>query len=110
MAMGPPTPETKDEKPKAMPAGPFGALPEDIGSAILIQSGADECYVVGYGVKLNFALKEGIAFNHLGLLSIDEGHFKNDKFIATKRWNGDEQKVALPDNQLTVLKIKLYRL
>lgn len=109
MSLGPPTTETKDDKAKSMPAGPFGPLPEDISSAIVIQNTADEFYAVGYGVKLHFELKEGVKFEHLGYLSIDEGYFENDKFVATKRWNGDEQKASLPGNQLTVLKIRLYR-
>lgn len=109
MSFGPPSTETKEDKAKAMPAGPFGPLPEDISSAIVIQNAADEFYVVGYGVKLHFELKEGVKFEHLGYLSIDEGYFENDKFIATKRWNGDEQKASLPANQITTLKIRLYR-
>lgn len=101
-----------NDKPadKAPPAAsPFGGLPKEMGAAIIIQNTADEFYILGYGVKVHFALKDGVPFNHLGFLSIDEGHFKSDKFIATKRWNGDEQKVSLPDNQLTVLKVRLYR-
>ena len=109
-SFGPPTTEPKEaDKAKAMPAGPFGALPEDISSAIIIQDGPDEFIVVGYGVKLGIALKEGVQFSHLGFLSIDEGYYQNDKFIATKRWNGDEQKVSLPADKLTTLRIKLYR-
>jgi hypothetical protein len=109
MSFGPPTSETKEDKAKAMPTGPFGALPEDIGSAILIQNAADEFYVVGYGVKLHFELKEGIKFEHLGFLSIEEGEFENDKFVAIKRWNGDEQKASLPGDKITTLKIRLYK-
>ncbi len=41
-----------------MPASPFGPLPEEIASAIVIQNASDEFYVVGYGVKLDFALNE----------------------------------------------------
>ena len=44
------------------------------------------------------------------ITSIDEGYFKQDQFIATKRWNGDEQKVSLPGQQLSVLKVRLYRI
>lgn len=109
MSFGPPSTETKEDKAKAMPAGPFGPLPEEIGSAIVIQNASDEFYIVGYGVKLDFALKDGIKFNHLGFLSIDEGYFENDKFVATKRWNGDEQKVSLAGDKITTLKIRLYR-
>jgi beta-galactosidase GanA len=110
MSFGPPSPEAKDEKTKAIPAGPFGPLPEDLSSAIVIQNTTDEFYVVGYGVKVHFELKEGIKFEHLGYASIEEGYFENDKFISTKRWNGDEQKASLPSEKITILKIKLYRL
>ena len=102
-------PQPAPATPAAAPPVPFGGPPKPLGSAMIIQHSADEFYVVGYGVKLNFALKEGIAFNHLGFLSIDEGRFENEQFVAGKRWNGDEQKVSLPENQLTVLKVRLYR-
>lgn len=103
----PQVPSTNEASPAA-PA-PFGSVPKGIGAAIVIQNGADEFYIVGYGVKLNFALKEGIKFEHLGFVSIEEGAFENEKFIPHKRWNGDEQKASLPESKLTVLKIKLYR-
>lgn len=106
MSFGPPT-ETKEEKPKPVPTSPFGPLPEEFGSAIIIQNTDNEIFIVGYGVKIDFALDEGIVFNHLGFLSIDEGYFKNDKFVATKRWNGDEQKVSLPGDKITTLKVRL---
>jgi hypothetical protein len=107
--VGKPQPASVTEAPPAAPA-PFGSVPKGIGSALLIQQSTDEFFVVGYGVKLNFALKEGVKFEHLGFLSIDEGDFENEKFIPRKRWNGDEQKASLPDSQLTVLKIRLYRM
>lgn len=107
--VGKPQPASGTEAPAAAPA-PFGSVPKGIGSAILIQQSADEFFVVGYGVKLNFALKESVKFKHLGFLSIDEGDFENEKFIPRKRWNGDEQKAILPDSQLTVLRIRLYRI
>jgi hypothetical protein len=53
-----PSTDTKEDKAKAMPASPFGPLPEEVGSAIVIQNASDEFYVVGYGVKLDFALNE----------------------------------------------------
>lgn len=109
MSLGPPSNESKEDKAKSMPSGPFSPLPEDISSAIIIQNATDEFYVVGYGVKLHFELKEGVKFEHLGYLSIDEGYFENDKFITNKRWNGDEQKASLTANQITTLKIRLYR-
>lgn len=98
-------PESKEQGP---PPNPFAGLPKDYGSAIIIQNGKDEFYVVGYGLRVDFALKAGIKFEHLGFLSIDEGHFENSEFIPTKRWNGDELKVELPAKKLTILKVRLY--
>ena len=63
---------------------------------------------MGYGINLLFESIEGIDFEHLGFRSIDEGHFQNEKFIAHKRWTGDEQKLLLPDHKLTTLKVKFY--
>jgi hypothetical protein len=100
-------PGVADEK-QAAPA-PFGTVPKGLASSIIIQSDTDEFYFIGYGVRLNFELKEAIKLEHLGFLSIDEGDFVNEKFILKKRWNGDEQKVKLPEDHITVLKVKFYR-
>jgi hypothetical protein len=91
------------------PPNPFAGLPKDYGSAIIIRNSVDEFYIVGYGLRVDFALKSGIPFKHLGYRSIDKGYFKSNEFVATKRWNGDELKVVLPENELTVLKVRLYR-
>ena len=85
-------------------SGPPTAAPNSkpkIGSAIIIQQGADEFFVIGYGAQLHFEIKKGIDFQHLGFISIDEGSFLNNEFIPKKRWNGDEQKAQLPEDRLT---------
>lgn len=102
--LGPPPAETNEEA-KPMP---FGALPEGLASAMLIQNDENEFYIIGYGVKLDFALKPSVSFSHLNYLSIDEGTFINEQFVPQKRWNGDEQKLVLPENKLSVLRLRLY--
>lgn len=102
------SPPTSTTAPASTPPVPFGSTLKGIGSVLLIQNAADELVIVGYGVKFNCALKQGIPFTHLGFRSIDEGYFTNNQFVATKRWNGDEQKASLPDDKLTVLKIRFY--
>ncbi len=102
---GMPKPETQQDPP----SNPFAGLPKDYGAAIVVQNSADEFYILGYGLRVDFALKNGIAFKHLGYRSIEKGHFKNNEFVSTKRWNGDELKVVLPEGELTVLKVRLYR-
>lgn len=97
-------------EPEAMPAGPFGPMPKKLGAAMVIQTGTDEFIIAGYGVKFGFEVMPEVAYSHLGLLSIDEGNFKGGRFNPTKRWNGDEQKVSLPPNQFTMLRVKLYRI
>jgi hypothetical protein len=109
-AEAPPPANQAQNPPSAPSSSPFGSLPKGIGSALIIQNGPDEFLIVGYGLKLEFALKEGIVFDHLGYLSIDEGYMENNKFVATKRWNGDEQKCTLFEDKLSVLKVKMYRL
>jgi hypothetical protein len=104
--MGPPVAEQNDDR-KAAPT-PFGVVPEGLASAIVIEVEKGVFYIVGYGVKFSFDLKENVAFKHLNYLSIDEGTFENNEFQLTKRWNGDEQKVSLPSDKLTVLKVSLY--
>ncbi len=97
------------EEQKSPPPNPFAGLPKDYGSAIVIRNSDDEFYIVGYGLRIDFSLKSTIQFNHLGYRSIDKGYFKNNNFIATKRWNGDELKTVLPADEITVLKVRLYR-
>lgn len=94
---------------EAMPAGPFGPIPKKLGAAMVIHTGADEFIIAGYGVKFGFEVKPGVTYSHLGLLAIDEGNFKGGRFTPTKRWNGDEQKISLPPDQFTILRVKLYR-
>lgn len=103
---GIPQQEAKQQGP---PPNPFAGLPKDYGAAIILLNSPDEFYVIGYGLRIDFALKEGITFNHLGYRSIDKGYFKNNNFVATKRWNGDELKTVLPADEITVLKVRLYR-
>ncbi len=102
--MGAPPTESSE---KTEPA-PFGKIPEGLGAALLIEPAKDEFYIVGYGVNFHMEPKEGLVFKHLGILSIDEGEFVEETFVARKRWNGDEQKLSLPSDRLTVLKVRLY--
>ena len=97
------------EEQKSTPPNPFAGLPKDFGAAIIMMNSPDEFYIAGYGLRVDFALKNGVTFNHLGYRSIDKGYFKNNEFIVTKRWNGDELKTVLPADELTVLKVRLYR-
>lgn len=85
-----------------------GIPTSSMGSAIIIQTQENEFIVLGFGIRLHIALKEGIKFQHLGFDSIDEGFFRNDTFIPRKRWNGDELRAILPEANPTVLRIRLY--
>ncbi len=97
------------EEQKGPPPNPFAGLPKDYGSAIIIMNSPDEFYIIGYGLRIDFSLKSTIQVSHLGYRSIDKGYFKNNNFIVTKSWNGDELKTVLPADEITVLKVRLYR-
>lgn len=88
-------------------AGPQ-AEPRFEGSAILIQTGKDEFYLMGYGVNAGFALKDGVKSAFCGYDRIDEGRLENGRFVPGRLLNGDERNAFLPDGKVTVLRIRLY--
>ena len=75
------------------------------GGAIVIQTGNDEFLFVGYGLNLNFELKN--SSKRVDFASKDEGTFVNNVFIPGRRLNGDELRAGLTE-QTSVLKIRLY--
>lgn len=88
-------------------AGPQ-AEPRFEGSAILIQTGKDEFYLMGYGVNANFTLRKGVKHAFCGYDRIDEGRLENGRFVPGRLLNGDERNAFLPDGKVTVLRIRLY--
>lgn len=73
------------------------------GLAIALQP--DEYLIAGSGFKCRFLPREGVT-GQAGVLAIDEGTFRNGKWIPGRRLNGDELSLWMPD--FCVRNAKLY--
>jgi len=82
------------------------------GGGLVIALADDEYLVAGNGIIVTFApATPGAPL--VGLERVDEGRFKNGRFVATRRLNGDEthqgRQVRLPMGDLGLQRVKIYR-
>ena len=89
------------------------------GRALLIQTGGDEFFLSGAGVKVDFIKRpdptEEDSFPHLtsrqsgtlNFLSVEEGHFDGDQWVVDRLRNGDESNFALYVHRGQVVRIRL---
>jgi beta-galactosidase GanA len=80
------------------------------GGGLIIAVAPDEFYVVGTGIVLTCEpLAKG---KRAGYLSVDEGHFEGEKWVAGRRLNGDEdhqgRHVRVPGDEYSIQRVKLY--
>lgn len=81
---------------------------------LIIQTGADEFIVAGKSLDLFYSLKD--SGQRIGVLSADDGFFKGNQWIATRRLNGDETHAStwdgtgnkMPSDKPGIQKIILY--
>ena len=81
---------------------------------LIIQTGADEFIVAGKSLDLFYMPKDSM--QRIGVLSADEGIFKDDRWIARRRLNGDETHAStwdgtgnkMPADKPGIQKIILY--
>ncbi|MBO7602278.1 MAG: DUF5597 domain-containing protein [Bacteroidaceae bacterium] len=78
------------------------------GGALIVQTAADEFYVVGYGFNADVKLKDGVKSKFCGYDSIWEGRFENGKFIPGRLLNGDERNVFASYDKVNALKVKMF--
>jgi hypothetical protein len=82
------------------------------GYGLVIASGPDEFLVAGSGVSIHFSARTP-GPRHTRILSVDEGRFKEGKWVPGRRMNGDEDgggwRLQLPGGPPSVQRIKLYR-
>ena len=77
---------------------------------LIIAVSNDEFYVAGTGIVVTFeALNTD---SRVGLLSVDEGHFVNNQWVAGRRLNGDEdhqgRHVRIPAHEYGIQHVKVY--
>ena len=78
------------------------------GGALIVQTSADEFYVVGYGFNADIRLKDGVKNRFCGYDSIWEGRFENGRFIPGRLLNGDERNVFATYDKVNALKVKMF--
>jgi beta-galactosidase GanA len=78
--------------------------------ALLVAMGPRELFVAGDGVIATFA--EAGRDGPLGLLCVEEGRFVEGRWVAGRRWNGDEthqgRHVRIPYGTFGVQRVTLY--
>jgi len=79
---------------------------------LVIATGPDEFLVAGSGVGIHFSARTP-GPRHTRILSVDEGRFKEGRWVPGRRMNGDEDAggwhLQLPGGPPTIQRIKLYR-
>ena len=79
--------------------------------ALLIWLGGEDFLVAGQGATFTVEHETGIG--QVGLDIVEEGHFENGEWVATRRMNGDQthqgRHVRLPPGEYTMQKVRLYR-
>jgi hypothetical protein len=82
------------------------------GYGLVIATGQDEFLVAGSGVSIHFSARTP-GPRHTRILSIDEGRFKDGRWIPGRRMNGDEDaggwRLQLSGGPPSIQRIKLYR-
>jgi beta-galactosidase GanA len=69
--------------------------PYPSGGALLAQLGPDEFLLTGQRVRVNFAPAEGRKANGLIFASVEEGSYKDGKWVRSRIWNGDQTDYGL---------------
>jgi hypothetical protein len=82
------------------------------GYGLVLAGGPDEFLVAGAGVSIHFSARTP-GPRHTGILSVDEGRFRDGRWIPGRRMNGDEDaggwRLQLPTGAPSIQRIKLYR-
>ena len=87
----------------------------EIAGGLIIQTGKQEYFCAGRALEIFFIPKNDSM--RVAVNAVDEGIFKNGKWIAERRLNGDEVHAStwsgtglkLPGNRVSIQKISLYR-
>jgi hypothetical protein len=74
---------------------------------MIIELAPDDFVVIGTGFDVTFREMEG-PLRDAQLISIDEGTFQGEQWMPSRRLNGDERHVSLPDKS-TILRVRVAR-
>ena len=76
-------------------------------SGMIIELAPDDFVVMGTGFDVTFREMEG-PLRDAQLISIEEGTFQGEQWVASRRLNGDERHVSLPEKS-TILRVRVAR-
>jgi hypothetical protein len=76
-------------------------------SGMIIELAPDDFVVMGTGFDVTFREMEG-PLRDAQLISIEEGTFHGEQWMPSRRLNGDERHVSLPDKS-TILRVRVAR-
>jgi hypothetical protein len=74
---------------------------------MIIELGPDDFVVMGTGFDVTFRELDG-PLRDAQLISIEEGTFQGEQWMPSRRLNGDERHVSLPDRS-TILRVRVAR-
>jgi beta-galactosidase GanA len=78
-----------------------------VGGAAIIQLGPDELLVAGSDLRLAFSLDRPQPGENSQFLDVEEGRFKDGRWVMQRRWNGDQVDYGLNLTTPTLLKVRL---
>jgi len=59
-------------------------------------------------MSLSFGMMDANSEKNVGLLSLEDGTYVNNKWITGRRLNGDESRVTFPADRSKIYKVSLY--
>ena len=74
---------------------------------MIVELGPDDFIVMGTGFDVTFRELDG-PLREAQLISIEEGTFQGEQWMPSRRLNGDERHVSLPDKSI-VLRVRVLR-
>jgi hypothetical protein len=78
------------------------------GGCLIISTGPGEYIIAGRNMSLSFGMMDANSEKKVGLLSLEDGTFVNNKWITGRRLNGDESRVTFPADRSKIYKVSLY--
>lgn len=79
-----------------------------VGGAAIAEVGPDEYLVVGFNTRVAFSLTDAEPLRSMIYLRVEEGYYRNGRWVFLRNWNGDQTDYGLNlTNRDTVLKVKL---
>ena len=79
------------------------------GRALIGQLGEDEFLILGFDTKFQIKPKYGSGYGTAEIILMEEGYYKDGKWVRTRIWNGDEVWHSTLTPEGVILKIKLRK-